>query len=424
MSDPPAPRARASSSGARRFSPIRLAPSWPRRPRTARPSCWVRSTSGASRKSDAAGRFCATAGSTLTRGSAAASSTTTRSASPSRSRRRPGRPWLPHASRVGTASRHVARVAAQRQRLAGQIRSDSVGVWRDRAGAGPGRNRPHSRELRRARAAGAARAGARGCGSDSRRVFSFPHQPRLDSRFRSPIRAPYHPAAGTCDRAVPLQRLGQVSRLEKGRPDPRARRRAAQATAVPRDVVLEGGSIDVNGKGTLLTTEECLLDPAVQVRNPGLGRAEIEAVLRDQLDVTNVLWLGKGIAGDDTHGHVDDLCRFVNPRTVALCRETDPHDANYRALEENRERLQGMRLEDGSKIEVVDLPMPAALSFDGQRLPASYANFYIANRAVLVPTFNDPKDRVALGILAELINDRPIIGIHAGDLVWGLGTLH
>src|SRR6266478_2198199 len=171
--------------------------------------------------------------------------------------------------------------------------------------------------------------------------------------------------------------------------------RLFRARAGAREVVLEGGSIDVNGKGTVLTTEECLLDSAVQVRNPGLGRGEI-----------------------------DDLCRFVNPRTVALCRETDPHDANYRALEENRERLQGMRLEDGSKIEVVDLPMPAALSFECQRLPASYANFYIANGAVLVPTFNDPKDRVALGILAELINDRPIIGIHAVDLVWGLGTLH
>ena len=191
-----------------------------------------------------------------------------------------------------------------------------------------------------------------------------------------------------------------------------------------RDVVLEGGSIDVNGRGTLLTTEECLLDPTVQVRNPGLGRGEIEAVLRDQLGVTNVLWLGHGIAGDDTHGHVDDLCRFVNYRTVVLCRETDPRDANYRALEENRERLQGMRLEDGSKIEVVELPMPAPLHFDGQRLPASYANFYIANAAVLVPTFNDPKDRVALGVLAELIKDRPVIGIHAVDLVWGLGTLH
>jgi len=191
-----------------------------------------------------------------------------------------------------------------------------------------------------------------------------------------------------------------------------------------RDVVLEGGSIDVNGRGTVLTTEECLLDQAVQVRNPGLGRAELEAVLKAHLGATNVLWLGKGIAGDDTHGHVDDLCRFIDSRTVVLCRETSPKDANYRALEENRERLAGMRLEDGSKIEVVDLPMPSPLYFEGQRLPASYANFYIANAAVLMPTFNDPKDRVALGILAELIKDRPVVGIHAVDLVWGLGTLH
>ena len=204
----------------------------------------------------------------------------------------------------------------------------------------------------------------------------------------------------------------------------RLKLRLFRARTGARDVVLEGGSIDVNGQGTLLTTEECLLDPAVQVRNPGLGRSEIEAVLRDQLGATNVLWLGKGIAGDDTHGHVDDLCRFVNPRTVVLCRETDPHDANYRALEENRERLQGMRLEDGAKLEVVDLPMPAPLGFDGRRLPASYANFYITHRAVLVPTFNDPKDRVALGVLAELIKDRTVVGIHAVDLVWGLGTLH
>jgi len=204
----------------------------------------------------------------------------------------------------------------------------------------------------------------------------------------------------------------------------RLKLRLFRARVGARDVVLEGGSIDVNGKGALLTTEECLLDPAVQVRNPGLGRSEIEAVLRDQLGATNVLWLGRGIAGDDTHGHVDDLCRFVNPRTVVLCRETDAHDANYRALEENRERLQGMRLEDGSKIEVVDLPMPAPLTFDGRRLPASYANFYVTNRAVLVPTFNDPKDRVALGVLAELIKDRLVLGIHAVDLVWGLGTLH
>jgi agmatine deiminase len=196
------------------------------------------------------------------------------------------------------------------------------------------------------------------------------------------------------------------------------------ARARGRDIVLEGGSIDVNGRGSLLTTEECLLDPAVQVRNPGLSRSELEAVLRDTLGATNVLWLGKGIAGDDTHGHVDDVCRFVKPDTVVLCRESDPRDANYRPLAENRERLQGMRLEDGSKIEVVDLPMPAPLHFDGQRLPASYANFYIANAGVLVPTFNDPMDRVALGILGELIKDRPVVGIHAVELVWGLGTLH
>ena len=200
--------------------------------------------------------------------------------------------------------------------------------------------------------------------------------------------------------------------------------RLLRARAGDRDVVLEGGSIDVNGRGTLLTTEQCLLDPAVQVRNPGLSRAELERALRDHLGVTNVLWLGQGIAGDDTHGHVDDLCRFVDARAVVLCHATDPRDANYRALHENRERLEGMRLEDGAKIEVVPLPMPAPLYFEGQRLPASYANFYIANGAVVVPTFNDPNDRVALGLLGELIADRPVVGIHAVDLVWGLGTLH
>ena len=204
----------------------------------------------------------------------------------------------------------------------------------------------------------------------------------------------------------------------------RLKLRPLEPKARGRPVVLEGGSIDVNGRGTLLTTEECLLDPAVQVRNPGLSRTELENVLRDSLGATNVLWLGKGIAGDDTHGHVDDLCRFVGPRTVVLCREDDPHDANYRPLAENRERLQGMRLEDGSGVDVVDLPMPAPLVFDGVRLPASYANFYVANAAVLVPTFNDPQDRVALGILAELFAERPVVGIHAVDLVWGLGTLH
>lgn len=188
--------------------------------------------------------------------------------------------------------------------------------------------------------------------------------------------------------------------------------------------VLEGGSIDVNGRGTVVTTEECLLDQTTQVRNPGLTRREVEESLRKFLGVSNVLWLGKGIAGDDTHGHVDDLCRFVGAKTVVLVRERNPQDENYAPLEENRERLEGMRLEDGSRIEVVALPMPAPLCFEGQRLPASYANFYISNAGVLVPTFNDPNDRVALGTLAELFRDRPVVGIHAVDLVWGLGTLH
>ena len=191
-----------------------------------------------------------------------------------------------------------------------------------------------------------------------------------------------------------------------------------------RDIVLEGGSIEVNGRGTLVTTEECLLDTETQVRNPGLGRQDYEAIFRDNLGVKNVLWLGAGIAGDDTHGHVDDVCRFVGPRTVVLCQERNTQDVNYRALAENRERMERMRLEDGGKLEIVPLPLPTPLSFEGRRLPASYANFYIANAAVLVPTFNDPNDRVALGILSELFGDRPVVGIHAVDLVWGLGTLH
>src|SRR5205807_2712830 len=171
-------------------------------------------------------------------------------------------------------------------------------------------------------------------------------------------------------------------------------------------------------------TEECLLDPAVQVRNPGFGRAEYEKLFADTLGARNTIWLGKGIAGDDTHGHIDDLARFTGPRTIVLCSERNTSDPNYRLLEENRERLQSARLEDGSRPEVVALPMPAPIFFDGQRLPASYANFYICNAAVLVPTFDDPHDQAALGILGGLIRDRPVIGIHARDLVWGLGTLH
>jgi agmatine deiminase len=191
-----------------------------------------------------------------------------------------------------------------------------------------------------------------------------------------------------------------------------------------RPVVLEGGSIDVNGRGSLVTTEECLLDRNVQVRNPGLGREDLGVIMADNLGAPNVLWLGRGIAGDDTHGHVDDLCRFVGPATLVLCRESDPKDANYRALEENRERAEGFRLEDGGRVALAFIPMPAPLRLQGQRLPASYANFYITNTSVLVPTFNDLNDRIALGVLADLFPGRTVVGIHAVDLVWGLGTLH
>ena len=189
-------------------------------------------------------------------------------------------------------------------------------------------------------------------------------------------------------------------------------------------VVLEGGSIDSNGDDVLLTTEECLLDPKVQVRNKNFTKADYEKVFQDYLGIQKVIWLGKGIAGDDTHGHVDDLCRFVSTDRVALVQEGNSKDANYKILKENKERLASVVLTNGSKLEVIDLPMPSPVIFKGQRLPASYANFYICNAYVLVPTFNDVKDREALGILGEIFIDRKVVGIHAVDLVWGLGTLH
>ncbi len=204
----------------------------------------------------------------------------------------------------------------------------------------------------------------------------------------------------------------------------RLKKQLFHAQHAGKDFVLEGGAIDVNGRGTLLTTEECLLDQETQVRNPGLTREEIDSVLKSNLGVSNVLWLGGGVVGDDTHGHVDDICRFVNPTTVVLALEANSKDINYRPLMENRERLQGMKLENGARIQVVPLPMPAPIYYDGYRLPASYANFYISNAAVIVPTFNDPNDRVALGTLSELFTDRPVVGIHAVDLVLGFGTLH
>jgi len=190
-----------------------------------------------------------------------------------------------------------------------------------------------------------------------------------------------------------------------------------------RRVVLEGGSIDVNGMGSLLTTEECLLSK-IQERNPGFEKSDYEAVFRKYLGVTNVLWLKNGIAGDDTHGHVDDLARFVDARTVVTILETDKKDDNYEALLENFNLLQSMRDQDGKPLKIETLPMPAPIYFDGQRLPASYANFYIANQIVLVPTFNDANDRIALNKLAELFPTREVVGINCRDLVLGLGTIH
>ncbi len=188
-------------------------------------------------------------------------------------------------------------------------------------------------------------------------------------------------------------------------------------------VVLEGGSIDVNGRGTLLTTEECLLSK-VQQRNPTMKCKDYEKVFADYLGIRNVIWLGSGIAGDDTHGHVDDITRFVAPDTVVTAVESDPGDPNYEPLRENIRRLRAATDQDGKPLAIIELPMPSPVVFEGRRLPASYGNFYIANGVVLVPVFNDANDRFALDILADLFPDRDVIGIYSGDLIWGFGAMH
>ncbi len=200
-------------------------------------------------------------------------------------------------------------------------------------------------------------------------------------------------------------------------------RPAFRAEVGRRRFVLEGGSVDVDGHGSVLTTQECLLSD-VQQRNPRLTPGQVEQGLRDWLGVEQVLWLGRGIAGDDTHGHVDDTARFAGPRTIVACVEPDPRDANHAPLAENLDLLKKMRDTDGRPYEIVELPMPRPVVFDGQRLPASYANFYVANAGVLVPVFNDPHDRIALDTLAACFADRPVIPVYCRDLVWGLGTLH
>lgn len=191
-----------------------------------------------------------------------------------------------------------------------------------------------------------------------------------------------------------------------------------------KPVILEGGAIDVNGKGTLLTSEECLMDQKTQVRNPGFSKADYEEIFREYLGISNVIWLGDGITGDDTHGHIDDLARFVNEDTIITVVESDPKDSNYKALQENLKRLQNSKLENGKAPKIVCLPMPQKLEFDGLQLPASYANFLIMNRSVLVPVFNDPRDREALNIIAECFPERTVIPVSAIDLIWGFGTLH
>jgi agmatine deiminase len=188
-------------------------------------------------------------------------------------------------------------------------------------------------------------------------------------------------------------------------------------------MVLEGGAIDCDGRGTLLTTEECLLSP-VQARNPGLDRASYESAFREYLGVSRTIWLGRGCAGDDTHGHVDDVARFVAPGIVALAFEEDPSDDNHEASLDNFERLGRERDAAGSKLRVARVPFPRPVMMLGQRLPASYLNFYITNGSVLVPTFNDPADRMALNIFADLFPGREVVGVHSVDLVWGLGTMH
>jgi agmatine deiminase len=188
-------------------------------------------------------------------------------------------------------------------------------------------------------------------------------------------------------------------------------------------LVLEGGSIDVNGAGVLLTTEECLLSD-VQQRNPGISKAQLETAFSEYLGIKQVVWLNRGCAGDDTHGHVDDIARFVGENTIVTCVEQNVHDENHLPLAENLGRLRAARNLHDTKFEIIELPMPAPVVFEGQRLPASYANFYIANDLVLVPTFNDANDRHALNILAECFPTRAIVGIHCGDFIWGLGALH
>ena len=197
-----------------------------------------------------------------------------------------------------------------------------------------------------------------------------------------------------------------------------------QVTYKGKPVVLEGGAIDVNGKGTLITSEECLLHPTIQIRNKNFTKVDYEAIFKEYLGISNVIWVGDGIIGDDTHGHIDDLCRFVNEDTIITVIESNPKSKNFKPLQDNLNRLKKAVLENGKSPKIVELPMPTPLLFDGIHIPASYANFLILNQCVLVPTFNDVHDREALNIIANCFPTREVIGISAIDLIWGFGTLH
>lgn len=188
-------------------------------------------------------------------------------------------------------------------------------------------------------------------------------------------------------------------------------------------LVLEGGGIETDGAGTMLVTEEWLLSD-VQVRNPGLSREDYERAFAEYLGIERTIWLGEGCVGDDTHGHIDDVARFVDPNTIVLAYEADPADENHRRMEDNLRRLEHAAGKHPGGLRIVRLPYPRPVIMDGERLPASYANFYVANGVVIVPTFNDAADRHALDILAGLFPEREVVGIHAVDLVWGFGTLH
>lgn len=197
-----------------------------------------------------------------------------------------------------------------------------------------------------------------------------------------------------------------------------------QVTYKGKKVVLEGGALEVNGKGTLITSEECLLHPEIQVRNVGFTKSDYEAIFKEYLGITNTIWVKDGIAGDDTHGHIDDLCRFVNEDTVVTVVENDLNEKNYHPLQENLKILRKAKLENGKPLKVIELPMPRNIIFDDLQLPASYANFLILNETVLVPVFNDENDRLALNILADCFPDKKVIGISCIDIIWGFGTLH